>query len=235
MQCDIGHKMQRRTNIMIRKRTAPMTVSVPVFMAAILWMSAAFGEPAPPSYFNMDEKKSGDITPFYKWTTMVKRFVEQRKIPDSDCGNVRFHPCSVVEWKAWLETLKRKPLHEQMEIVNSWANAYPYIVDQVNWGVEDYWETPYEFLDVSGNCKDYAIAKYYSLKALGVPVEKMRVIVLQDLNLGGIIHAVLGVYDNGELWILDNQNPNVIPALKIYHYRPLFGINEDACWAYYPK
>jgi len=203
-----------------------------IVMGIISHQSQAF---ARTSYFDMDETESSNIRPFYKWTTMVARFDKQKKIPDSDCDKVRFHPCSILEWRALLDSIRDKPLREQMDIVNTWANDHPYIVDQINWGVEDYWETPYEFMEMSGNCKDYAIAKYYSLKALGVPIENMRVIVLQDLNLGGVIHAVLGVYVDDEMLILDNQNPQVTPALKIYHYRPIFGINEDAWWAYYPK
>jgi predicted transglutaminase-like cysteine proteinase len=62
----------------------------------------------------------------------------------------------------------------------------------------------------------------------------MRIIIVQDFNLGGIIHAILGVYgDNDELFILDNQIDQVMPAMKIYHYRPIYSVNEDWWWAYY--
>jgi predicted transglutaminase-like cysteine proteinase len=63
----------------------------------------------------------------------------------------------------------------------------------------------------------------------------MRVIILQDLNLGGIIHAVLGIYEGDELYILDNQIKQVIPARKIYHYKPIYAINEDNWWRYVPR
>jgi predicted transglutaminase-like cysteine proteinase len=49
-----------------------------------------------------------------------------------------------------------------------------------------------------------------------------------------VIHAVLGVYDKGEWLILDNQSTQVMPALSIYHYKPIYGINEDAWWSYQP-
>jgi predicted transglutaminase-like cysteine proteinase len=187
------------------------------------------------SYFDMTETSSSDISPFVRWTDMMVRFADEKKVPDSDCGKVRFHPCSILDWKALLDSLKDKPLSEQLDSVNDWGNAHPYITDEMNWGFDNYWETPYEFMEVSGNCKDYAIAKYYSLRALGVPAERLRVIVLEDLNLGGIIHAVLGVYVDDELLILDNQAPQVRPALSIYHYRPIYGINEDTWWQYFPK
>ena len=166
---------------------------------------------------------------------MVSRFEAEEKTPDSECGKSRFTPCSAQEWSTLLDSLADKPFKEQLEAVNTWSNSHPYIEDIVNWGVDDYWETPFEFIEVYGDCEDYAISKYYSLRALGVAADKMRIIIVQDLNLGGVIHAVLGIYNGGELLILDNQSVYVMPALKIYHYRPIFGINEDAWWAYYPK
>lgn len=189
------------------------------------------------SYFEMDEKRSDNISPFPKWTGMITRYDEQKAYSeDAECGKVRFFPCSVIQWQKMLQNLKPLAFDEQMEQVNNWSNAHPYIEDQINWGLDDYWETPHEFMEISGDCEDYAISKYYSMRALGVPADRLRVIILQDLNLGGVIHAVLGVYDEeGKLFILDNQSQQVTPALKIYHYRPIFGINEDAWWAYYPK
>jgi predicted transglutaminase-like cysteine proteinase len=210
---------------------------------ALIFLSAACallvaGTPAfaeRSSYFNMTESQSTSLKPFPKWTGMMGRFDEAKKVPDEECGTTRFHPCTISEWKTWLHTVQDKPLRTQVDLINDWSNEHPYIEDQVNWGMEDYWETPYEFMEISGDCEDYAISKYYSLRAIGVPAEKLRVIIVQDLNLGGIIHAILGVYDGDEMLILDNQSKQVRPALNIYHYRPIYGVNEEAWWAYYPK
>lgn len=187
------------------------------------------------SYFDMDEKRSDNISPFPKWTGVLSRYADQKAIPENLCGKVSYYPCSIHEWKKLVDATRGKSFADQLEIVNGWGNNHPYIEDQMNWGMEDYWSTPFEFMDISGDCEDYAIAKYYSMKALGVPAERLRIIVLQDLNLGGIIHAVLGVYEGSQLYILDNQSSQVKPALRIYHYRPIFGINENSWWAYYPK
>jgi predicted transglutaminase-like cysteine proteinase len=191
--------------------------------------------PTPNSYFDMTETRSKDLVPFTKWTGAMKRFDEQKSLPDDACGTLRYHPCVIKDWKKLVVDQKEKSSREQLEAVNSWGNSFPYIVDQLNWGVEDYWETPYEFMEISGDCEDYAIAKYYSLRALGYSDEQLRIIVVQDLNLGGIIHAVLGVYEGGELLLLDNQSTQVLPALSVYHYRPIYGLNETAWWVYYPK
>jgi len=187
------------------------------------------------SYFVMSESESTNLKPFPKWTGTMNRFAKQEKIPDSECDQAPYHPCVIKEWRILLESLAGKSLRTQLDKINEWGNKHPYIVDQLNWGMEDYWETPYEFMSVNGDCEDYAIAKYYSLRALGIPEDKMRIMIVQDLNLGGVIHAILGVYDDDEMIILDNQIEQTMPALKIYHYRPIYGVNEDHWWAYTPK
>jgi len=188
------------------------------------------------SYFNMTENFSADEKAFTKWTSMLVRYGEQSKIPDSECDRVPFHPCANLrDWHTIIDTLRGKSLADQMSGVNDFANAYPYIEDYVNWNVEDYWETPYEFLTVSGDCEDYAITKYYSLRLMGIPDSRLRIIIVQDMNLGGVIHAILGVYEGKELWILDNQIKQVIRAKRIYHYRPIYGINEQGWWVYHSR
>lgn len=208
-----------------------------IYLAATLIFASIPGAAmaTPKSYFSdLSAKRSSDITPFTKWTGMVTRYHKSSGISDSECGKTRFHPCSVKDWHALLANAQSKPLRQKLEIVNEWSNTHPYIEDMMNWGMEDYWETPYEFMAISGDCEDYAISKYYSLRALGIPSDRLRIIVVQDLNLGGIIHAILGVYDKDSLFILDNQIKQVTPALKIFHYRPVYAINEDAWWSYRP-
>ncbi len=211
------------------------------FITAMVVMSLVIPYSAPSaaasnSYFNMSESKFENLSSFPKWTGVISRFSDQQDIDDENCGTIRYHPCAIKDWKKLLDDLRDKSLDEQIEEVNDWSNKHPYIVDQLNWGMNDYWETPYEFMEISGDCEDYAISKYYSLRALGVPEERLRIIIVQDLNLGGIIHAILGVYDDDDtLQILDNQSKRVIPALKIYHYRPIYGVNETNWWTYHPR
>jgi predicted transglutaminase-like cysteine proteinase len=187
------------------------------------------------SYFDMRIEKNYSLRPFPKWTRMMSRFASQKRVDDRQCGRVAFHPCVIPQWKEMIIAVSTKSLEDKLEIINDWANAHPYITDQLNWGMQDYWATPYEFMDINGDCEDYAIAKYYSLRAAGVPEEQMRIMIVQDLNLGGIIHAVLGVYEGERLWILDNQIKQVRDAMSIYHYRPIYGVNEELWWRYFPK
>lgn len=214
-----------------------MKKSISYSLMSLLILSAvipvAHADVVENSHFTMLSTRSENLAPFPKWSGMLRRFEMQNAVPEEFCDLIDHYPCAVKSWKELIASLKQKPLREQLQAINGWANAHPYIVDQLNWGMEDYWETPHEFISVSGDCEDYAIAKYYSLRALGISEEMLRVIIVQDNNLGGIIHAVLGVFDGDELFILDNQINQVMPALKIYHYRPIYSVNERSWWAYY--
>jgi predicted transglutaminase-like cysteine proteinase len=207
-----------------------------VFLAMVILLGIVSPSYAVSSYFrDVDTIPDSDLKPFPKWTGMIDRYAYQQQLSDDQCDTVKFHPCSIMQWKELTEGLKNASLEEKLDKVNDWSNAHPYIIDQINWGMNDYWETPYEFMEINGDCEDYAISKYYSLRAAGVPAEKMRVIIVQDLNLGGIIHAILGVIDGDDLLILDNQIKQVRSAYKILHYKPIYSVNEDGWWRYVPN
>lgn len=175
-----------------------------------------------PKIFGSIELFSKKVTRFPKWTGMIDRFQDGKKLCESST-------CTAKGWKEFIADLQGKDLQTQMKEVNRAMNAKRYTIDMKNWGQEDYWETPYEFLKKNGDCEDYAISKYMALKALGVPVEDMRVVALQDLNLG-VGHAVLVVYVGDDPMLLDNQISSVVPANSIRHYQPVFSINEMGWW-----
>lgn len=187
------------------------------------------------SQLDVEEVPYENLAPFKKWTSAMKRTSKQFKIDDAQCDKATFHPCIVVEWKKFIEDMKGDDFMEQLVSINDWGNAHPYIVDQLNWGMNDYWATPYEFMTVNGDCEDYAIAKYYTLRALGISPDRMRIMIVQDQNLGGVIHAILGVHQDDKLWILDNQSKEVSLASSIYHYKPIYSLNEDRWWRYLPR
>lgn len=182
------------------------------------------------SYFINNEVESDNIEMFPKWVEMLAHYDYESHSFDKACGKAQYNTCKLSQWKEFMESLRGKPRLEQMDAVNRFVNAYPYVEDIVNWGMEDYWATIYEFQRKSGDCEDYAIAKFTSLRALGIPNDDMRIDVVQDLNLDGILHAVLIVFTNGKMYILDNQIKQLMLATDIYHYKPVYSINETHWW-----
>lgn len=120
---------------------------------------------------------------------------------------------------------------EKLRLVNSFWNKWPYVDDVRNWKQKDYWAAPFQFLKKSGDCEDYAIAKYFTLKEMGIETGNMRIVILRD-TIRNLSHAVLAVYLNGNAYILDNLSNVVMSHTKLGHYAPQVSINEHGCWAH---
>lgn len=174
-----------------------------------------------PALFGTEESRSANITPFTKWTGMLDNFERQLKDP---------HSKEVIKlWEAQLQQFKGQSLKDMADNVNQLMNKKRYILDNNNWGQSDYWATPVEFLTRGGDCEDFAITKYVALRALGVPEEKLRIAIVQDLQKN-IPHAVLVVYTESGTYLLDNQNEDLVDAENGSRYRPIYSINRQAWW-----
>jgi len=182
-----------------------------------------------PHLFGTAETRSDNLKPFTKWTGVLERIHADRARAAAPCTPADSLRCRTQQWLSYLDTLAGKPRYEQVDAVNRYMNRHPYIEDLPNYGVPDYWATPREFFSKDGDCEDYAIAKYMSLRQLGFSDRQLRIVVLQDLNLN-VAHAVLVVYLGGKAFLLDNQIKQVVETQKVRHYRPLFSINERSWW-----
>lgn len=198
-------------------------------LALGLWLALA--APAYADLFGKKESYSTDLRPFPKWTEVIERFQREKNQTSGNCRTEDTDRCQYKGWDAFIESLRGKDKQLQLNMVNSHFNKSRYIQDINNWGKSDYWATPGQFLTKSGDCEDYSIIKYYTLKQLGWPVEDMRIVVLQDMNLK-IMHAILAVKLNGVEMILDNQLSIVTNADRIRHYRPVYAINEQGWWRF---
>ncbi|HTS91021.1 MAG TPA: transglutaminase-like cysteine peptidase [Stellaceae bacterium] len=184
--------------------------------------------------FGTAEYFSSDITPFYKWTEALSRSQTEIASALGPCPVGATEACAPRPWVALLATLQGLDLRAKAVRVNAEINRYPYVPSQVNWGTANHWETPFEFFRRSGQCQDYAIAKFMALRAAGVPNELMRIVVVRDLAQA-VDHAVLAVYVDGEALVLDNQTDAILPASEIVRYRPYYSINEAGWWRHMPR
>lgn len=182
-----------------------------------------------PKLFGSTEVKSSNIAIFPKWTGVMARTANQMPVLGKACKKTATNPCTGEEWMRFLDSLRQKSKMEQVVAVNNYMNSVPYVSDSKNWHVNDFWETPIEFMQRNGDCEDYAIAKFVSLKLLGLSDKDMRIVIVNDANMRAI-HAVLTVYINGKAYILDNQIKQLVAADSIRHYRPIYSINEESWW-----
>lgn len=183
---------------------------------------------APFHLFGTKESISSNLASFPKWKGMLQRDMIQRPQLMATCAKDAAH-CPAHGWLELIDRAKGKPFEEMLGMVNRELNKSKYTLDILNWGKEDYWETPQEFLSRDGDCEDYAIIKYMTLKLLGVPISEMRIVVLEDHNLN-LLHSVLAVRHGGVNYILDNQIEQVVADTAIHHYVPIYSINEQNWW-----
>lgn len=180
------------------------------------------GDAARPNLFGSREIKSNNISAFTKWKDVISRFEGQMaRGKDSDAR--------VQAWQSHLQQLKSGSTRAKIDGVNNYINATRYIEDSANYGKSDYWATPVEFLSKGGDCEDYAVAKYASLRALGFSTDQLRIAIVQD-KIKNIPHALLIVYTEEGTFVLDNQSQRVESAENVTRYKPVFSINSQNWW-----
>jgi len=142
------------------------------------------------------------------------------------------------EWLAMLDRLAGANLRTQLREVNNFFNRrVRWVDDIVAWGEEDYWATPLETLgNGRGDCEDYSIGKYVTLKQLGVPGEQLRMIYVRariGRSQKSQAHMVLGYYETpaAEPLLLDNIVPSITPAAQRTDLDPVFSFNSSGLWA----
>ena len=141
----------------------------------------------------------------------------------------------LTSWKEILTAPKYKKMseREKLELVNDFMNQTTFIDDIKHWGKEDYWATPIEFLSTNGgDCEDFSIAKYFTLRALGVPDDKLRITYVKELVIYNQAHMVLAYFPtpDDEPLVLDNINKTIQPASKRSDLLPVYSFNGSNLW-----
>jgi predicted transglutaminase-like cysteine proteinase len=145
----------------------------------------------------------------------------------------------VKDWGNIISIFQSAAERQKLKDVNEFFNRkIQFVDDQKNWGQNDYWATPIESLmRGAGDCEDYAIAKYFTLKYLGVPVEKLRITYVKA-KIGGAgsnitqAHMVLTYYStpDAEPVVLDNLISEIRPASRRGDLLPIFSFNSEGVY-----
>jgi predicted transglutaminase-like cysteine proteinase len=149
-----------------------------------------------------------------------------------------FGPVAKNRLTAWRNILtapkyKQLPERQKLELVNDFMNQTQFIDDIVHWGKTDYWATPVEFLSTNGgDCEDFSIAKYYTLRQLGVGDDKLRITYVKELVQYKQAHMVLAYFPNAddEPLVLDNINKSILPASARTDLLPVYSFNGSGLW-----
>jgi len=134
-----------------------------------------------------------------------------------------------VALKNWIGVLQRqpvvsgrgKPTLRALKAINANCNGKPYKLNPV-------WPTAKEFSRAeSGDCKGFAICKYYALRRAGFKASQLN---LWSGDYNGVSHLVLVVELDSQEYVLDIGAEAHLPLAKDYfykHFQPAYRFNEN--------
>jgi predicted transglutaminase-like cysteine proteinase len=136
-------------------------------------------------------------------------------------------------WQALLDEQAQASEADKLRAVNAFFNAQlRFDDDRRIWGQDDYWATPVEaLLKGAADCEDYALAKYFSLRRLGVSSDKLRITYVKALRLNQA-HMVLTYYPSPDAvpLVLDNLIGEIRPASQRSDLLPVYAFNAQGLW-----
>ena len=138
-------------------------------------------------------------------------------------------------WRALMTSPENLGLPERkkLELVNDFMNQTPFVSDLEQWGKEDYWALPVEFLSTNGgDGEDFAMAKYFTLRALGVPDGKLQITYVKETKVHKQAHMVLAYFEtpDAEPLVLDNFDKALQSASARTDLLPVYGFNGSSLW-----
>ena len=139
----------------------------------------------------------------------------------------------ILDWDALITSSAALPEADKLGEVNRFFNRTIRFTDDIRlWQQNDYWATPVEMLvKGAGDCEDYSIAKYFTLRRLGIPSEKLRITYVKALNYNQA-HMVLTYYASptAEPLVLDNLINDIRPASQRKDLLPVYAFNAEGLY-----
>lgn len=169
-------------------------------------------------------KVNTDLEQLYK--TVLKDFGQ----PGAD---------SVLRWQRMLEDLSLLSNLEKVERINDFfTQTLDYGMDKSVYGKNDYWASLGETLAISqGDCEDFAIAKYVSLRLAGISDANLRLMYVKAKTVNAKdsmfeSHIVLAYYleKDSEPYILDSLISDVKPVSQRTDLKLIYSFNKEGLW-----
>lgn len=135
-------------------------------------------------------------------------------------------------WRALVKNGADWPESKKLNSVNDFINQLVFVDDIVHWKQEDYWATPLQSIVTNGgDCEDFSIAKYFTLSAMGLDEEKLRLTYVKALDINKP-HMVVSYFSHptAEPLLLDNLNEQILPASQRPDLLPVYSFNGSGLW-----
>ncbi|AJO77206.1 transglutaminase-like cysteine peptidase [Pseudomonas sp. MRSN 12121] len=168
----------------------------------------------------------GNVRANWEFVSALNAFEQHHRIPGAARGRLD-------AWNQLLRDAAGRPEYEQLNAINGFFNRQLVFEDDLStWQQADYWATPIEaLLKGAGDCEDYALAKYFSLRSLGISSEKLRLTYVKARR-GNQPHMVLAYYPSPAAapLILDNLSNQIRSAAQRQDPNPVYAFNAEGLY-----
>ncbi|MEJ1353514.1 MAG: transglutaminase-like cysteine peptidase [Candidatus Sedimenticola sp. (ex Thyasira tokunagai)] len=179
------------------------------------------------------EVVSANLQLLPQWSGLLKRLVSDRQ--QLAACEADIDQCASHRWIAWLgklHSLENLAADELLEQVNSYVNGFPPKSDRDNYQLEEYWASPLEFLERSGDDEDAAVMKYFMLREQGIPASSLRITQLKDSLENRIDTVLLYSSSAGGEQVLSSRRDLLLPLSQMRYSTPVYSVNEENYWLY---
>ncbi|SDU03500.1 transglutaminase-like cysteine proteinase BTLCP [Pseudomonas pohangensis] len=139
----------------------------------------------------------------------------------------------ILGWEELIKQTEGLDDQQKLEAVNNFFNRqYRFVDDLSNWQQDDYWATPVEAtIKGAADCEDYSIAKYFTLRRLGIPSSQLRITYVKALAYNQA-HMVLTYYatPTADPLVLDNLIADIRPASQRRDLLPVYAFNAEGLY-----
>lgn len=138
----------------------------------------------------------------------------------------------LLSWQTLIRESSQLTDIEKLEKVNVFFNQLQFVDDIIQWKKSDYWATPVEFLaSGGGDCEDFSLAKYFTIKALGIPEKKLNMTYVKAVQLNQAHMVVTYFSKPGAVpLVLDNLITPIQPATMRKDLVPVYSFNGSGLW-----
>jgi predicted transglutaminase-like cysteine proteinase len=169
-----------------------------------------------------------------KWLA-VERKLEDERVQLALCDGDRDRCMSpaALQLLAIVDNARAREGRARLGEINRAINlAIRPMSDLAHHGEVDVWSSPLvTFAHGTGDCEDYAIAKFVALRLAGISPDDLRIVVMRD-TVRGEDHAVAAARLDGRWLVLDNRRMAMIEDAYLRNIRPLFVIDQHGVMKY---
>ncbi|MES9883248.1 MAG: transglutaminase-like cysteine peptidase [Sedimenticola sp.] len=179
------------------------------------------------------ELVSANLQLLPQWSDVLKRLESDRQRLAACEADIE--QCGSNRWVAWLgkmNSLEGLAIDELLLKVNRYVNQFTPKSDRENYQLQEYWASPLEFLERSGDGEDAAIMKYFMLRQQGIPAASLRISQLKDSLEKRVDTVLLFSPSTGSFQVLSWQREILLLLSQMRYSTPIYSVNEESYWLY---